>query len=97
VHQVAVDQDNTMLVWTGSAAAPLPAATDVHWCRHAHRTQPADLYASPSHRQDSGRPPWKAKRKQVTVLFIDLKDSTELIAALIPKPRSNSWTPPSSA
>jgi len=25
VHQVAVDQDNTMLVWTGEAAAPAAA------------------------------------------------------------------------
>ena len=29
VHQVAVDQDNTMLVWIGGAAAPSPAAADV--------------------------------------------------------------------
>ena len=29
VHQVAVDQDNTMLVWTGGTAAPpLPAAEE---------------------------------------------------------------------
>src|SRR5438552_6619434 len=28
VHQVAVDQDSTMLVWIGGAAAPPPAATD---------------------------------------------------------------------
>src|SRR5712691_7594742 len=28
VHQVAVDQDNTMLVWIGGAAAPPPAAAD---------------------------------------------------------------------
>src|SRR5712691_7100471 len=28
VHQVAVDQDNTMLVWTGGAAAPPPPAAD---------------------------------------------------------------------
>src|SRR6267142_757690 len=27
VHRVAVDQDNTMLVWTGAAAAPPPAAS----------------------------------------------------------------------
>src|SRR5215467_5048892 len=26
VHQVAVDQDNTMLVWTGDAPAPPPSA-----------------------------------------------------------------------
>src|SRR5712691_12401117 len=29
VHQVAVDQDNTMLVWTGGAAAPLPLVADM--------------------------------------------------------------------
>jgi len=57
---------------------------------------PADLYAS--HLTDkilAARP--EGERKQVTVLFIDLKDSTELIRGLDPKPRSNSWTPPSSA
>ena len=40
VHQVAVDQDNTMLVWPGGAAASSPAAPTRHWCRHAHRTRP---------------------------------------------------------
>ena len=29
VHQVAVDQDNTMLVWTGGAAAPPTLAADM--------------------------------------------------------------------
>src|SRR5215468_783198 len=35
VHRVAVDQDSTMLVWTGDAAAPRPpaAASPADWGR----------------------------------------------------------------
>src|SRR6266567_216580 len=33
VHQVAVDQDNTMLVWIGGAAGPPPAAADAGFGR----------------------------------------------------------------
>ena len=41
VHQVAVDQDNTMLVWIGGAAAPPPAAADAALVpAHVHRTRP---------------------------------------------------------
>ena len=87
VHQVAADQDNTMLVWIDSAAVPPPAATDAvvdAVPRTGHG--PADLYATLSHRQDPGaRPALAGERKQVTVLFADLKDSTELIHGLDPE------------
>ena len=75
VHRVAVDQDNTMLVWTGGAAAPSPPAA-------------APLAYTPPHLTDkilAARPALEGERKQVTVLFADLKDSTELIRGLDPE------------
>ena len=58
VHQVAVDQNNTMLVWIGGAAAPPPAATDtVSVQARAPDMAPLTLYTTPSHRQDPGRLP----------------------------------------
>jgi hypothetical protein len=39
----------------------------------------------------------EGERKQVTVLFADLKDSTELIRGLDPEAASVCWTLPSSA
>jgi class 3 adenylate cyclase len=77
VHQVAVDQDNTMLVWIGGAATLPSAATDA-----------APLTYTPPHLTDkilAARPALEGERKQVTVLFADLKDSTELIRGLDPE------------
>ena len=44
VHQVAVDQDNTMLVWTGGAALPPPPAAEPVSGRARHGY---DLLAAP--------------------------------------------------
>ena len=87
VHQVAVDQDNTILVWTGGAAVPPPpAATPVPVRADAPETVP--LAYTPPHLTDkilASRPALEGERKQVTVLFADLKDSTELIRGLDPE------------
>ena len=87
VHQVAVEQDNTMLVWTGGAAVPPPpAATPVPVRADAPETVP--LAYTPPHLTDkilASRPALEGERKQVTVLFADLKDSTELIRGLDPE------------
>ena len=81
VHQVAVDQDGTMLVWTGAPRA-LPAT-----CR----------FLSPRHPGASGRAPLgveslpaelpapDAERRQLTVMFCDLVDSTRLASQLDPE------------
>ena len=96
VHQVAVDQDNTMLVWTGDAPAPSPPAA----ASPAGRGRPPDIapltYTPPylAEKILTSRSALEGERKQVTVLFADLKDSTELIRGLDPKPPSSSWTPP---
>src|SRR5688572_32454043 len=51
VHQVAVDQDNTMLVWTGGTAAPPPPATEpaAGWVR---QPDTAPLTYTPPHLTD---------------------------------------------
>src|SRR5213594_4071456 len=87
VHQVAVDQDNTMLVWTGGAAAPPPAVADAVSVQ-ARTPDAAPLTYTPPHLTDkilAARPALEGERKQVTVLFADLKDSTELIRGLAPE------------
>src|SRR6516162_930474 len=82
VHQVAVDQDNTMLVWTGDAeASPSPAAAN-----SIDRGRPPDtapLTYTPPYLAEkilTTRRALEGERKQVTVLFADLKGSMELLA-----------------
>jgi hypothetical protein len=79
VHQCAVDQEGTMLVWTGkdaSAVAPAPI-------------QPQALltYTPPylAEKILTSRSALEGERKQVTVLFADLKGNTELIRDLDPE------------
>jgi class 3 adenylate cyclase/predicted ATPase len=84
VHQCAVDQEGTMLVWTGATAAtPLPSPS-LH----------APLPPSPTQADDASRDavspltavrPTDAERRQLTVLFCDLVDSTVLASQLDPE------------
>ena len=87
VHQVAVDQDNTMLVWTGGVAAPpLPAAAPA--ADRVRQPDTAPLTYTPPHLTDkilAARPALEGERKQVTVFFADIKDSTRLIEGLDPE------------
>jgi class 3 adenylate cyclase/tetratricopeptide (TPR) repeat protein len=74
VHQMAVDQAGTMLVWTGepgtsSPLAPAPAR--------------APLAYTPPYLAEkilTSKAALEGERKQVTVLFADLKGSMELLA-----------------
>jgi class 3 adenylate cyclase/tetratricopeptide (TPR) repeat protein len=74
VHQMAVDQAGTMLVWTGepgtaSPVAPPPAR--------------APLAYTPPYLAEkilTSKAALEGERKQVTVLFADLKGSMELLA-----------------
>jgi class 3 adenylate cyclase len=74
VQQCARDQEGTMLVWTGqdaSAAAPAPIQSQ------------APLVYTPPHLAEkilTSRSALEGERKQVTVLFADLKGSMELLA-----------------
>jgi TOMM system kinase/cyclase fusion protein len=71
VHQVAVDQAGTMLVWTGDGGT-LPAPP-----RRIPEAQ------QPQHRTEPSAP--DAERRQLTVLFCDLVDSTVLASQLDPE------------
>jgi class 3 adenylate cyclase/tetratricopeptide (TPR) repeat protein len=79
VKQVAVDQDGKMLVWRGAPAAPsAPTASP----------QQTPLAYTPSYLAEkilTSRSALEGERKQVTVLFADLKGSTELIRDLNPE------------
>jgi class 3 adenylate cyclase/tetratricopeptide (TPR) repeat protein len=82
-QRLAVDAEGKVLVWAGDsgaastlAAAPAPAEDQ------------APLAYTPPHLTDkilAARPTLEGERKQVTVLFADLKDSTELIRGLDPE------------
>jgi hypothetical protein len=77
--QLAVDDKGSVLVWTGDAtSAPLPTAAPA-------RTPLAAIPAYPAEKIQTARGTLEGERKQVTVLFADLKDSTELIRGLDPE------------
>jgi class 3 adenylate cyclase/predicted ATPase len=70
VKQLAVDQGGTMLVWTG--AAPSQRATQ-------------EVFLEPTAIFPIAPPPAEAERRQLTVLFCDLVDSTRLSSQLDPE------------
>ena len=86
-QQVAIDEDGNVLVWTGDVAAPPPPAS----APAAVRARPPDVGPrtyTPAHLAEkilTARTALEGERKQVTVLFADLKDSTELIRGLDPE------------
>jgi class 3 adenylate cyclase len=82
-QRLAADEDGEVLVWTGDAAsAASPAAPPA-----PVRAQ-GPLTYTPPHLADkilAARPALEGERKQVTVFFADLKDSTRLIEGLDPE------------
>ena len=82
-QRLAVDERGNVLVWTGdTAAAAAPGAAP------APVQAQALLTYTPPHLTEkilAARPALEGERKQVTVLFADLKDSTELIRGLDPE------------
>src|SRR2546430_10854489 len=87
VQQRAVDQDGTMLVWTGdtgAATAPMPAsAPSAAVLPPAIRQAQEPLAYTPAYLAEkifTSRSALEGERKQVTVLFADLKGSMELLA-----------------
>ncbi|MGH8068977.1 MAG: adenylate/guanylate cyclase domain-containing protein [Candidatus Entotheonellia bacterium] len=83
VRQVAVDHDGKMLAWAGGATStPRPVAASVRAPEHT------PLTFTPSHLTEkilAVRHTLEGERKQVTVLFADVKGSTELIEGLDPE------------
>jgi predicted ATPase/class 3 adenylate cyclase len=86
-QRLAVDEDERVLVWRGeplSAPAPTPAPSP------AHASAPArlPLASTPVHLAEKilmSRSALEGERKQVTVLFADLKGSMELLAERDPE------------
>ena len=82
-QRLARDEDGEVLVWTGAAVPPpAPAPTP------PPATAPAPLAYTPPYLVEkilTTRSALAGERKQVTVLFADLKGSTELIRDLDPE------------
>ncbi len=85
--KLAVDEDNRVLVWTGeqasAAAPPLAPGTPALAAAPATASEREPLAYTPRHLADkilTSRRALEGERKQVTVLFADLKGSMELLA-----------------
>ena len=81
-QRLARDEDGEVLVWTGAVAPPAPAPMPLP------ATAPAPLAYTPPYLVEkilTTRSALEGERKQVTVLFADLKGSTELIRDLDPE------------
>ena len=79
-QRLAADEDGEVLVWIGEAASPAAPA--------AVAPTPAPLVYTPPYLAEkilTSRSALEGERKQVTVLFADLKGSTELIRDLDPE------------
>jgi class 3 adenylate cyclase/tetratricopeptide (TPR) repeat protein len=77
--KLAVDEDGVVLVWSGgSATAPAPVSDQ-------ERPQFAYTPAYLAEKILASRAALEGERKQVTVLFADIKGSTELIEGLDPE------------
>jgi class 3 adenylate cyclase len=78
-QRLAVDEDGEVLVWVGAEdATPAPA----------HDQERPPLSYTPTHLAEkilNSRTALEGERKLVTVLFADIKGSTELIAGLDPE------------
>jgi class 3 adenylate cyclase len=78
-QRLATDEQGTVLVWTGAAEAPPrgPARSPV-----SEREQPPLAYTPPylAEKILTAKSVLEGERKQVTVLFADLKGSMELLA-----------------
>jgi class 3 adenylate cyclase/tetratricopeptide (TPR) repeat protein len=86
-QRVAVDEGGKVLVWTGDvAASPPPAAALVS--DRVRQPDTAPLTYTPPHLAEqilTSRAALEGERKQVTVLFADLKGSMELLAERDPE------------
>ena len=81
-QRVAVDEDGRVLVWTGDAVtAPTASSTPVEALMRTPLTYPPYL----AEKILTSKSALEGERKQVTVLFADLKGSTELIEGLDPE------------
>src|SRR5215470_176440 len=80
VLQLAVDQDQTMLVWTGGPSAQEPVSPPGMSPPDPQEPSPTPHAPAPSVQHTP-----EAERRQLTVLFCDLVDSTILASQLDPE------------
>ena len=73
-QRLAVDEDGRVLDWTGGSDVPQPASSPRPQAAHAPWAATAPAAPSPD-----------AERRQLTVLFCDLVDSTVLAGQLDPE------------
>jgi class 3 adenylate cyclase len=100
VQELARDRDGKMLVWSGEAARapePTPAPATHQPASPAVTTcaGPPIAHTPPylAEKILTSRSALEGERKQVTVLFADIKDSTELIRDLDPEDAQNLLDP----
>src|SRR5262245_24950083 len=82
-QRLAVDEDGRVLVWTGGAEVPLSTTAPVS--QSAPLFVPQKAYPLQAEVLPTALPPPEAERRQLTVLFCDLVDSTCLASQLDPE------------
>ena len=80
-QRLAVDEEGEVLVWTGIGGPILEAPPSPPPQQRAAQ----DIQHTPSTPQPPNSPPSEAERRQLTVLFCDLVDSTALATQLDPE------------
>ena len=81
-QRLAVDEDERVLVWMGDTAAPTPPASGRATALDTSQARAPLTYTPPylAEKILTSRSALEGERKQVTVLFADLKGSMELLA-----------------
>ena len=81
-QRLAVDEDERVLVWMGDTAAPTPLASGRATALDTSQARAPLTYTPPylAEKILTSRSALEGERKQVTVLFADLKGSMELLA-----------------
>ena len=93
-QRLATDEHGTVLVWLGETASVSPPSVPVSAPAVDH--QPSPLAYTPSYLTEkilTSRSALEGERKHVTVLFADIKDSTELIKDLDPEAANSCLIP----
>ena len=80
-QRLAVDEDGRVLVWTGGTSAPPKSIAALSLPQEGSHATPGTPAISPSAQSR----PSDAERRQLTVLFCDLVDSTALARQLDPE------------
>ena len=81
-QRLAVDEEGEVLVWTG-AGGTIPESAPPPPPPRSNATQ--DIQHAPAIPPPPNSPPSEAERRQLTVLFCDLVDSTALSTQLDPE------------